>query len=188
MDNRLLPCPFCGAIPQITTEKRLSSLEFNTNYPKNGRGLYIQSEWYLVECVCMRLVKAYKTEAEAITAWNTRTLPDEITAKLSRLAEYDALRPDVLTFAKAMEMVLKKHDDRPGWEGEPYDYLTGRLDTEYREYKNDLPCESDIKYYGFNYGCDAKKIQHELIDVANFCMMLFCNIERDAAAQKGEGE
>lgn len=101
---------------------------------------------------------------------DTGLSPEEITAALSRLAEYDALRPDVLTFAKAMEAVLKIHDDRPGWENETNAYLYGRLLDEIDELR-----ESGDK--------------SELLDVANFCMMLYCNATRAAAAmEKGEGE
>jgi hypothetical protein len=104
---------------------------------------------------------------------------DEITASLSRLAEYEALRPDVLTFAKAMEAVLRKHDDRPGWERESYEYLVLRMKQEIHEF---LCAES---------AGDAVQMKAEAVDVANFCMMLFCNIERDeaeaaAAIEKGE--
>ena len=71
-DNELKPCPFCGDKPQITTEKRLTSLEFNKGYPDNGRNLYIEKTMYLVECICCSLSKRYTTEQEAIEAWNRR--------------------------------------------------------------------------------------------------------------------
>ena len=66
------PCPFCGKIPQVVSEKSLTSLEFNNKYPDNGRNLYLERETYFVECVCCKQSKAYFTEEEAITAWNHR--------------------------------------------------------------------------------------------------------------------
>ena len=70
--KELRPCPFCGEIPQVTSEMRLSSLEFNKNYPNNGRGLYLEKLTYSVECICCSQSKAYDSEEQAITAWNRR--------------------------------------------------------------------------------------------------------------------
>lgn len=73
MANELKPCPFCGIIPQITHSKSLTSLEFNKNYPNNGKRLYIERDTYTVECIDCLLTKGYFSEEEAISAWNTRT-------------------------------------------------------------------------------------------------------------------
>ena len=72
MKNELKPCPFCGKIPQITGEPRLLSLEWNKNYPNNGRNLYIEKTMYSVECICCKLAKSFNTEEEAIATWNHR--------------------------------------------------------------------------------------------------------------------
>ena len=74
--DELKACPFCGEIPQVTHEKSFTSLEFNKNYPNNGRNLYLERETYSVECVCCKQSKAYFTEEEAIAAWNRRTQPE----------------------------------------------------------------------------------------------------------------
>jgi hypothetical protein len=50
----------------------MTSLEFNKNYPDNGRGLYKEKTVHLIECVCCRLAKRFSTEEEAVEAWNRR--------------------------------------------------------------------------------------------------------------------
>lgn len=70
--DKLKSCPFCGRTPQITTETCMTSLEFNKNYPDNGRGLYKEKTVHLIECVCCRLAKRFSTEEEAVEAWNRR--------------------------------------------------------------------------------------------------------------------
>lgn len=70
--SELKNCPFCGNVPQITYEKRLVSLQFNKNYPNNGKDLYLERDTYFAECNCCKLLKSWGTEEEAITAWNTR--------------------------------------------------------------------------------------------------------------------
>lgn len=86
MDKILKPCPFCGENPQITSEKRLLSLEWNKNYPNDGKDLYINKIMYSVECTCCKLTKFFHTEDEATENWNrrpdmwipvTERLPDE---------------------------------------------------------------------------------------------------------------
>jgi len=94
--EELKPCPFCGEIPKVTHEKSFTSLEFNKNYPNNGRNLYLERETYSIECTCCQQTKGYFTEDEAITAWNRRTQPenkplsnfDRITESPQMLAEF----------------------------------------------------------------------------------------------------
>lgn len=81
-------------------------------------------------------------------------------------------RKDVTAFAEAMESVLKEHDDRQGWENEHYDYLIDRLYDEIVELKK------AIRKRNSNSVLHDNDIMHELVDVANFCMMLYCNYER----------
>jgi len=89
MMDELKACPFCGEIPQVTHEKSFTSLEFNKNYPNNGRNLYLERETYSVECVCCKQSKAYFTEEEAITAWNRRTQPENKPLNLEELRRMD---------------------------------------------------------------------------------------------------
>ena len=61
MNEELKPCPFCGKIPKIIISKNSNSKDF-----------------YSVECKrmsCTFLVStfAYRTEKEAIEAWNRRS-------------------------------------------------------------------------------------------------------------------
>ena len=72
MNEQLKPCPFCGRTPQITTEKCFASLEWNKDYPNNGRDLYIEKTMYSVECTCCKLTQSFNAEEEAIAAWNRR--------------------------------------------------------------------------------------------------------------------
>jgi len=72
MSEELKPCPFCGMIPEVTSEKSFTSLEFNKNYPNNGRDLYLERLTYSIECTCCKQTKGYFTEDEAVTAWNHR--------------------------------------------------------------------------------------------------------------------
>lgn len=74
--DELKPCPFCGNIPQINEESLLSSLEFNKNYPNNGKDLYIKKRWYAVQCECCELNKRFPTSQEAVIAWNHRAEGD----------------------------------------------------------------------------------------------------------------
>ena len=86
---------------------------------------------------------------------------------LTRVNEHrtELIRKDVLAFAWVMEQVLSSHDDRPGWENEEEEYLLQRLQDEYNEV---------IEAYNNN----EKDKARELVDLANFCMMLYCNSKR----------
>lgn len=66
------------------------------------------------------------------------------------------VRPAVRTFAKAMEAKLKLNDHKGGWTPEncTEEYLDERLIQEVREYTQSAD-------------------PGELVDIANFCMMLY---------------
>jgi hypothetical protein len=90
------------------------------------------------------------------------------------------IRDDVADFALAMEKVLEEHDDRPGWEHMTDRELFNMLGEELIELSIELkqgglePYASLTEFIKNNF----TNIQHELVDVANFCMMLYSNIER----------
>ncbi len=124
--------------------------------------------------------------------WKLRSVMSD--ARLAELVEAGpdrvvvGVRKDVAAFALAMEATLKKHDDRPGWEDESWDYLNERLEDEIEEMR-------DVnKKIFYEPGEFRKAYCHELIDIANFCMMIYCNEQREAeadaalAALKGEGQ
>ena len=77
MDNALLRCPFCGGKGHVSEETKEES------------GTIMRG--HVVWCGgCNCSTELYTEQYDAINAWNTRTSPDEITAALSRLAEYEA--------------------------------------------------------------------------------------------------
>lgn len=69
-------------------------------------------------------------------------------------------RPAVEVFANNMERKLREHDDRPGWEGEPTDYLWSRLLEELFELRQAVESRN------------TEAIIDECADAANFLMML----------------
>ena len=104
-------------------------------------------------------------------------LHDLITA--IRKADYDAREsgvsfpidikhPQVIAFAKAMDEVLCKNDHKGGWQDCDINYLRFRLVEEMGEYFA----------WNVNYSpewCEKNKttIKKELVDIANFAMMLW---------------
>jgi NTP pyrophosphatase (non-canonical NTP hydrolase) len=77
------------------------------------------------------------------------------------------LRPEVLAFAQSMEQVLRENDHKGGWKGNDQKnrvYLMRRLYEELREVEVALQ------------DADDSQTRHELVDVANFCMMLWDNL------------
>jgi NTP pyrophosphatase (non-canonical NTP hydrolase) len=93
------------------------------------------------------------------------------------------IRKDVGTFADKMEQTLKKHDGvKSGWEKESLLYLLGRLDDEIYELHE---ARSDM--YQFDKKETREDFKSELVDVANMCMMIYCNIERmDKKSEQSE--
>lgn len=76
-------------------------------------------------------------------------------------------RPAVLQFANTMERKLREHDDRPGWESEPLDYLWDRLLEELFEVKQAMAKK------------DGDAVHDECADAANFLMMIADNALRE---------
>lgn len=84
---KLLPCPFCGKKPNICD---------NVN-PKNP--IINDKTRYAVRCSdgCFAITNKYKTQAEAIEAWNTRKPMERIVEQLEKngqkMSEAKAIRP-----------------------------------------------------------------------------------------------
>ena len=68
MSEKLLPCPFCGVIPESGNVDERFESSYNIVCTNNA-------------CTGMPSTENYDTPAEAITAWNTRT-PDPETVKV----------------------------------------------------------------------------------------------------------
>ncbi len=74
----------------------------------------------------------------------------------------------VIPFAKAMDDVLTKNDHKGGWRDCTKQYLRYRLVEEMGEYFRLIATEVE------NRGIRARELeQKELLDIANFCMMLW---------------
>ena len=82
----------------------------------------------------------------------------------------EEIRSEVLAFAQAMETVLRKHDDRDGWENCGLHWLFDRVKGEFKE--------AEEKWDEKNFNGDYDSVSEELIDVANFCMMFWGNTQR----------
>ncbi len=71
------------------------------------------------------------------------------------------IRPQVQAFAEAMEEVLRKNDHKGGWENCEIDYLNWRLTQEFGGY-----------FANYDKMTPEQK-RKELVDISNFCMMLW---------------
>jgi hypothetical protein len=81
------------------------------------------------------------------------------------------IRSDLATFAVAMEEKLRRHDYRPGCENETFEYLFWRLKEEHDELK---------------YCATVKELKDELVDIANFCMRIYCKLLRKEDTLPGD--
>lgn len=78
--------------------------------------------------------------------------------------------PVVLEFAKAMDDILTKNDYKGGWQDCDIEYLQARLVEEMGEYFRSVAICND--YYR-TYAKDKPIVCKELLDIANFAMMLW---------------
>lgn len=98
-------------------------------------------------------------------------LTEQDLEKLERATISHHCRMEVLRFASFMEDILQKNDYKGGWEDCDMGYLEARLVEEMGEYfaltaKNKSYQITDMNEY-------LVKKRKELIDIANFCMMLW---------------
>lgn len=79
-------------------------------------------------------------------------------------------RKEVMVFARAMEVVLRQNDWKPGWKGDLPTNLMDRIWDEMREL--------EVKWANrINNTSSVEDVQKELVDVANFCMMTWERLE-----------
>lgn len=77
--------------------------------------------------------------------------------------EIDEIRPEVIEFAKAMEIKLRKNDYKSHWSGCTNEYLIKRIEQKYREL-----IIGNVYYKDFNPLDKA-------VGVANYAMMYWDN-------------
>lgn len=77
----------------------------------------------------------------------------------------DIKHPQVIAFAKAMDEVLCENDHKGGWRDCDIEYLRHRLIEEVGEYFALLSCSKEA--------WSREKDKKELLDVANFVLMLW---------------
>ena len=80
------------------------------------------------------------------------------------------MRESVKEFANAMERVLKENDHKDGWENLDAYHLLGRIDEE----RDELFRAID-RFYESEDDNATTNMLDEVIDIANFCMMLYDN-------------
>ena len=101
------------------------------------------------------------------------TIVSAIQAEAAAQAREDVLngglgiRPEVMRFAQAMELVLRKNDYKGGWK-DMGDYKL--LERAYEELE-----ECRIEMRSLKSG-SMRRASREMVDVANFCMMFFDNL------------
>ena len=83
------------------------------------------------------------------------------------------MREEVKKFAEEMEKVLHENDNKGGWKDCNITYLYNSLNTEIEGLKYLIESKLIDKIDQFNSVQNyAKNIQKELIDIANYCMMI----------------
>lgn len=89
------------------------------------------------------------------------------------------VRREVIVFAQQMEIILRQHEDKGGWDGCSEGWLIDRIGQELREVRRAYRAWVGFRDFKNKeeHNQLAKAFQHELIDVANFCMMAFDVLE-----------
>lgn len=89
-------------------------------------------------------------------------LIEDVQSFHDELVHLQPIRDDVKDFAVSMEIVLQQNDHKGGWHNCTLESLMIRIDEELQEVKDELAKTPR----------DWLAIQKELVDVANFCMMV----------------
>jgi len=79
------------------------------------------------------------------------------------------MRKEIEEFGQAMDDEMATHDDERGdeWRELTVNFLIQRLANEYHEFLSALAAQDANRNY------DKNKARKELVDTANFCMMLW---------------
>ena len=77
------------------------------------------------------------------------------------------IRPSVIRFAMAKELVLRNNDHKSGWDAIGFYRIVERIEEEIGEVHEEL---DSIK------SGSMRRASKEVVDVANFCMMFFDNL------------
>ncbi len=89
---------------------------------------------------------------------------------LKTLKSVREIRPDVLEFAYAMEMVLRKHDRTKGdsWKYCDFCILVEKLTEEFHEVEEEFGA-----LMNYDFDASTENIQTEIVDLANIAMMIW---------------
>lgn len=147
MEEELKPCLLCGQSPDAPHENDWCEPPEWSVHHRCPKGVWISAG----DC---------ETKEDAIAAWN-RALPAAPAG--------EALRPEVMAFARLMETVLRQNDHKGGWKECEPDWLANRVLEEAAELKEAAdagaihsPPDKD----------EQEAIAREAADVANFAMMI----------------
>lgn len=81
------PCPFCGGKPELGSYSRFGN-------------------WIVVCSKCEAETQIYETEQEAIEAWNTRQVEDELNKEIKRLREALESIKEMANYMSASETTI----------------------------------------------------------------------------------
>lgn len=81
------------------------------------------------------------------------------------------MRNSVIQFAECMEKVLVENDSKGGWEECGIKYLLSRLEDNFIELTSRL--NNKIIELDGSVDMELEKIKENLVDIANYCMMLY---------------
>jgi hypothetical protein len=98
-------------------------------------------------------------------------------ARNATLDELSLPREPILRFSRIMEIKLREHDDRDGWEDCDPVWLFKRAEGEMKELKKEITMYMNHSSLSPKWLSIKERVQREAADVANFCMMVSDNME-----------